>query len=323
MSPQPRYARATAASAARSSPKSPKVQEDATTPKKLKRPSTLPSPKFRAEYHDSGPFTLKPENPKKACRLATLPPEIRLLIFEHVLRVCPTVYIPQHGARVACRGKQLWPALLRVSRLVRQEAAYVFYMQTTFICAIHDLSFKAIKYWVELLPAAHRTFLARNTNLRLDLRIEMREWVRASLAQSWIATERFGNMYSIRREKHRLHFISFCKLADWFLWCGKPANVKMKWNYAVEITAWSWSGWPSRAALIQQFLDVCLLPFSFPCVHQAWVRERRQSEMKKEALNMLDGLDGIFQGSSRAEKATWEGEWNRKVEILRRFLGKW
>lgn len=309
----PCYARPTLSSASKSVHKTAEPQKK---PKKLKRPSAIPARSSQLQL-----LNIKPRVPTKPCPLATLPVELRLLIYEYAL------YNPS-----TCRrryrshfGKGLWPALLRVSQAVRQEAAYVFYTSTHFTCYIYYPDFSPVKSWIKRLPASHRSFLSRNRHLYLEFQwphYQIREALSfsgRSLVHRWEECSRFGNLYSLADAHHKAHFVHFCSLADWLLWCGKPVYEDIQWKYRFA-TGGRW--WRSREDdELEEFMKSRFRVLALPCVEKEWVRERHKGRMKREALNMLEHLDKAYpRVGTRGDRIR---EWDAKVRAMRRYLESW
>ncbi|KAF2473911.1 uncharacterized protein BDR25DRAFT_392297 [Lindgomyces ingoldianus] len=285
----PSYTRPTASSVTRASPR---AQKPAVM-KELKRPSSISDSEReliqllrRAEA-----FTIKPADPSKPC-LADLPSEIRIIIYRYIL----DPYYPS----ISCA-----PKLLRVSRAIRHEAAYEWYSRAAFTFHTHALEFKGIKQSIERLPIAHRLFLTRNRNILLEIEIgavleELWSWDPRSMLDAWNECRQFGNPYEVKGSQHKDHFMSFCRLAGWFQWCGKPAHYGIRWQYKMDVSnreseLWWGSAWPSVGYRLEKFLKGSLGVFPLPCVQQATSLDAGQKAvMKKEALNMLESLDKDF-----------------------------
>ncbi|KAF2188190.1 hypothetical protein K469DRAFT_684928 [Zopfia rhizophila CBS 207.26] len=340
--PSPSYARATSSSSSKESSKSPKTKD--VPPKKLKRPSSLSNHERQLALllrHQKA-LTIKPMDPTKPCPLASLPSEVRVLIYRYVFDI-QTIIITL--PRMWKYGSFLWPNLLRVSRAVRHEASYEFYSRTSFEGTILELDFSPVKKWVKQLPVAHRLFLSRNQKLVLELmmndRIHMPDglltegfnYAGKTLRDLWEECRRFGNLYDIHGLEHRLHFVRFSRLADWFLWCGRPIHSEINWHHRLAFpndVPWTYSSeeWARRTRqlvkdnMIRFLRDSIAVP-ALPCVQGAKISAKQKTVMKKEALNLLEGLNKVFRDLGEGVGEESNQDWERRVASLRRYLERW
>lgn len=78
---------------------------------------------------------------------------------------------------------------------------------------------------------------------------------------------------------------------------------------------------------MKKWLSENLLTVALPCVQEAWRWDRHEHEMKDEALRMLDGVDSSFKAVvseyGGREIAKTVEDWDYKVRILKKFMGKW
>ncbi|KAF2645601.1 hypothetical protein P280DRAFT_545543 [Massarina eburnea CBS 473.64] len=322
-SPNPRYARATASSSLKCSPKSSKSCGRRQT---LHRPSPSSS-------SVAGLLTIEPANREEPCLLATLPTELRLLIYGYALPPW-LVYLDQK------RAKHLRLPLLGVCKLIRLEAADVYYTRNPFMVSICSLQPNSPTCWTRKLPPAHLALLTRNRNMMLTIPSSDASIPRSSASQ-WHYAEPFGILYGIHGQTHRLHFLRFCRLAKWWLSCSEHSIKNMKWNYTFQEPqprGW-WYRLPTREDELRTWLFNDMTSITLPCVQEAWIRNRREKEMKGPALQMLDGLNQAFEELEKPEKRwgisaeKWmaieaeasrrKEEWDKRMGLLKRFIEKW
>ncbi|KAF1994780.1 hypothetical protein P154DRAFT_526800 [Amniculicola lignicola CBS 123094] len=292
----PSYMRSTASSSSR---KTPNPTTPPTTPtKKPKRPSSLTG-------HDrqialllglQTSMSIKPAKPNLPHGFSTLPAEIRLQIYEQVIHTSTTLPISIDGDPKT-RHPWLWPALLRVSRLIRHEFAYIFYTQGHFTFTMRShLCFAGLQGWVNRLPPNHRLFLTRNPNLHIDLKVPaMRHFWWDTPAEiidqdAWKECRPYGNMYAVAGCQHQEHFLSFCRLANWWLWCAKPIHNGIRWNYRFSKKV-HYRPVEGMVGLLKEGIG----SFALPCVRKEEKTSGKQKAlMKKEALNILGDVDRAF-----------------------------
>lgn len=340
MASTPRYARDTMASFARSSNANilkhdKDLSETPKTPSKIpfkvppktpdKVPVRAPRPK-RARNSNSALLTIKPYNTNEPCHLAKLPAELRLQIFSYVLPAGP---LNVHNSDYRDPGcwSNLWPALLRVCRIIRSEAAYIFYLETAFTCRIWNLNFYPITRWIKSLPRAHRPTLSMNRNLTLVLQVQ--EVSSRSTVFQWRIFTQFGTSFMKCHEPHRMHFINFTRLALWWLACSSPLLQGINWHYDIDLdngeTYWTWYGYPKRSETMKQWCHSHLLTPALPCVQKNWTVETdKKGRMKAEAWNMISEIDKCFKELPEdSKKCEMKVVWNGYITSLRNVVGKW
>ncbi|PVI03504.1 hypothetical protein DM02DRAFT_244802 [Periconia macrospinosa] len=321
----PRYTRATEASKAKRSPKS-----------RSYRSST-----FRDVHANT--VVIPPADPKKMCPLAILPAEIRLLIYNYVLPQGPVLIdaTPRPRGGINERTRNRWPAILRVCRLIRKEAAHEFYAKTPFEAYIFSFEICSPN-WTTYVSKTDFDSLAQNRNMTMLLPC----FTTSSHIPSWQQSKNFGNIYDIGRKRCQNHFLTFCTLAKWWLQCGQHSMRNVDWrynfwqpNYRHDIFYMSKPHEYLWAWLFEKMSTVVL-----PCVQQNWTRSSNKRAMKKPALGMLEALDREFKEAHPIAKqkalSSWlltpgeraarefdedkkENEWNTRVQLLRRHLHKW
>jgi hypothetical protein len=322
------YARSTRASVARSTPQSPVSKHRA--PKKPNRPSTLPAG-IRHRHTSLEPLTIKTTDSRKSCPLVNLPPEVRLRIYSYLLpKECNYSF-----TAVCWRSKwskdqtpiSSWVSLFRVCRLIHAEVVYEFYTKATIaftgVC-IDD--HEGLTKWLLSIGSAQRSLLAKNPNLTLVLLINPYRPV-PSVEKLWSRCKRFGNVYDTPTHQHELHFDGFCKMASWWLWCAGPIGKDITWSYEFAIRRYrnEIDRYGDLKEMEKWFHHV-LLTVALPCVQTAWVRERREKEMKKQALNMLEDADFGMLLRRRILSLPPLGDTDglgRKIRSVRKFLNEW
>jgi hypothetical protein len=300
------------------------------SPKKLKRPSTLTGHDrqlalLRAQIRarDKG-LTINAADPSKPCPFAALPTEIREIIYEYTFP--PVELLIRDPEKRQSRNRALWPALLRVSSRVRYEAAYVFFARSKFQAEVYNLDFSHITGWVESLSIEHRFYLTKNQNISITM-IEP-EIPPAVTRQVWAECRRFGNLYII---KHKAHFISFGRLANWFLWCSKPIQTAFQFNYKIPYNRskhyWTRGDYWSRSTCSWAYMAVELLKhdvgsFTMPCTQIANLSNEQKKLMKKEALRMVESLDKSFWNAFRAAPSD-QLLWHTTHKSVKQYFEKW
>ncbi|KAF1839473.1 hypothetical protein BDW02DRAFT_154066 [Decorospora gaudefroyi] len=106
------------------------------TPKKLKRPSLLTPSKRQELQYKRDLCPIKPMDLSKPCPLATLPPELRTLIYTF-LRPCRGSSFVLANMHKKCAHS----SLLKVCRAIRIEAGYILYTQVPFEYTVRNLDY--------------------------------------------------------------------------------------------------------------------------------------------------------------------------------------
>lgn len=336
----PSYTRATASSTMKGHPQSSKTKEAETpkgAPKKLKRPSTLTLANRKTIIYNADLHPINPHDTKKPCPLATLPSELRTIIYTYILAPSRGINQPQQKicAKTSASPPYIWPALLHICRAMRIEAAYTYYTSTPFTFCVRNLNFaSSVMRWVDSLPREHRRLLARNRRIKIDIvprfsnsfTYAPRNYLLDGfMDQHWAACAPFGNLYAVYGDEHREHFIVFCRLATWWLWCDKMGNGKIEWSYvfdeAGEQRQTFWMGYPREELLCFLVERVSVLVMG--CVRRAWTRRNtRTVGMRREAVRMLDALE---RWNERDVEAAMEAAevWNKWMRAVRRVVAKW
>jgi hypothetical protein len=288
-------------------------------PKKLKRSSLLPNEIVRRRRSAENDWTIKPAEPFYPCPIATLPTEIREQIYSYLLPSCAIAI-----ERLRYSSGWVCKPLFRTCRRIRAEIAYLLYSRAEFKYVAGNLSFDCLKTWLQSLPAEHRAYLAKNRRLSIGFSIYNR-LPEANSNEAWALCRRFGNLFAIDGSTHKNHFISFAKLADWFLFCGQPAFANIKWNYTFEwrraVFPWLIEEW--NLEVLKDHLGV----FNLPCViKHASLPEEEKVQVRKEALRMMEGLDKAWDSSAKTS-GNYDpealAEWKKRMTSLTAFLEGW
>lgn len=336
----PSYARATAASSlkATGSPSSasksqgPKIPT--STPKKLKRPSTL-TPKHRQSIrYNADLYPISPQDATKPCPLATLPSELRTTIYQYTLEPHHALPQPQFVIRPGgTRVSYIWPTILHISRAIRIEAAYVYYSSTAFTFTVRNLDFSKIVFWIERLPSKHRALLTRNQQLCVKIIPGLRQgysypppgWLLdAWMDQHWKDCSAFGNVYTVPTIRHQTHFILFCRLLGWFQLCSSKQYSGVKWKYVFD-SSFPKSIWEqcSSAEMLYNFLRDQVGVLGMGCVARAWTRGRLGGRGRDMALMFLKDLDDTFVRVSADSREGLVDDWDWEMRRLRRVVETW
>jgi hypothetical protein len=231
----PSFARATASSTLKASPRG-KVPKDVTTldkPQssktslgspskdgKLKRPSTLTKRARESIAYNADLYYIKPANASKPCPLAALPSELRSLIYGHTFGDLQRPILMNYG-----RKRHSPSALLRVCRAIRIEAAYLYFTGASFTWTIKNLNFNMLIKWLQNLQPSHRALLSRNRNLSIELTPGLHKsytyppkdyLLDDTMQNHWKACQPFGNLYAVKamRTHHGLHGGSLARFHD-------------------------------------------------------------------------------------------------------------
>jgi hypothetical protein len=354
----PSYARSTASSTSKASPnasnttriieesmisslkgtrisKTPKLVNSApSTPKKpLKRPSLL-TPKARDQLtYNRDLYTIKPKNASKLCLLSDLPSELRSLIYTFVL---PSIHhISDSWPAILKRGQRRLPPLLHICRAIRIEAAYDYYINTTFSFTVRNLNFDPVMRWIDELPKQHRALLlSRNRHLEMNILPSVKNtftyppkgWLIDGYMQDhWKACQPFGNIYTVPSDLHKSHFLVFCRLASWFFWCSRSPHKPVIWNYTFEQSPFhNPFGLPGlqEQAVLEWFLKHHAGVLTMGCVEKAWKRNTSGAAvMRAEVTRLLGALNQWYR--ERWVKDEDGGEWEEVMEALKKGIEKW
>jgi hypothetical protein len=355
----PSYARATASSTSKASPKTSKVKASESpkttsshsletlpvsgepdspipTPKKsLKRPSLLTSQDRDSIAYKRDLYPIRPKDPLKPCPLANLPSELRCHIYTFLLP--STWHIHDSWAMVLRHKQHRPPSLLDICRAIRIEAAYIYYTQTIFKFTVRNLNFEPVKRWMDALPKDHRALLGRNKRLQINIIPRIANTftypppnylVDGYMEDHWKVCQQFGNIYTVQGDAHKKHFLVFCRLARWWTWCSKACNMPTQWTYTFD--SWelrnSYSFGISRAnILILMFLYDQVAVLKKPCVEKAWRKTGNVGSMQRAAMEWLDALDRWYE----EEHDTTDGDllnekdWHETMKEIKSAVERW
>jgi hypothetical protein len=307
----PSYARATASSSLKAAPTSPTLSISKTslptssTPKKLKRPSTLTSHIRQSISYKSDLYPILPQDPTQPCPLANLPSELRSLIYEYILSSNLTLPQPQY-------------ILKPNSRVV--FIAYTYYTSTPFEFRVRNFDFSTVKMWCDALPPRHRALLALNKYMTIRATPGLRYTytypppnflLDALMGTHWRNCNAYGNIYTIASQAQRIHFILFCRLMSWF---QLNDSRGIEWRYMFDTVAMGLWDTGSKSDVLLAFLKDEVGVLGKSGARRMWTR-RRDGRGKVEARVFLRDLDTAFgesEGHTKMEDA-WDGEM-RKLE---------
>jgi len=354
----PSYARATSSSTSKASPKASKtthiidesiipslkktristttkaLEKAPSTPKKaLKRPSLL-TPQARNQItYNSDLYAIKAKDASKPCLLSDLPSELRSLIYTFVLP--STHHISDNWPAILKRGQRRLPPLLHICRAIRIEAAYDYYTGTSFSFSVRNLNFYPIMRWIDELPKQHRALLlSRNQQLEINVLPNVKNsftyppkgWLIDGYMQDhWKACQPFGNIYTVPSDLHKSHFLVFCRLASWFLWCSRSPYKPIRWRYTFEQSPFhNPFGLPGlqEQAVMEWFLKHHVTVLTMECVQKAWKRNKSgAAAMRGEVVRLLNALDQWYR--ERWVEGRDGGEWDEAMEALKKGIEKW
>lgn len=161
----PRYARSTTSSKSRTSvvnttptnlPFHTKRAIDGTPTKKS--PSSKSFTTRQLTQAQRFPVSLiKPQDATKPCPIATLPPELREIIYTYLM--------PEDSYEIVLYPRYGCPKFLRICRMIRYEAGGMFYSKTPLTFEVLRLDFRYLQKFVMGLPGYFQRALACNRNL--------------------------------------------------------------------------------------------------------------------------------------------------------------
>ncbi|KAF9694555.1 hypothetical protein EKO04_007416 [Ascochyta lentis] len=303
----PSFARATAASTLRASPQSTKAR-DTTTPerrrstpistgspevvKPLKRPSTLSRRDRESIAYNADLYYIRATNSSKPCPLASLPSELRTLIYAYVFDDFHKPVLMNYR-----RVRHSPSALLQICRAIRIEAAYMYYTSTAFTWIIKNLNFNPIAKWLSNLNPLHRALLSRNKNLVIEIAGELQKsytyppkdfLLDDTIQNHWKACQPFGNLYAVKNDRTRINFMLFCRLASWLKLCLQPVYAKIKWKYAFDMPQDNYSKRELNRSLGQHERDSQI--FLQYQLQRLWTRNRCERRIKQPVLDIADAF---------------------------------
>ncbi|KAF1939076.1 hypothetical protein EJ02DRAFT_514121 [Clathrospora elynae] len=326
----PSYTRATTSSTSRATSTSSKSDDTTTqtsTPEKnrnkknLKRPSKLtPQARQSINYHQNL-HPIKPQNSSKPCPLATLPSELRVYIY--------TFYYlsrQQQQTSSSCPKPRKTPPILHLCRAMRIEAAYTYYTTTPFTFAVRNLDFGPVTRWMDSLSLEHRGLLSRNSKLTINAIPAIRHTfaypppeylLDGYVVDHWKACQQFGNLYMA---VHKKHFVMFCRLASWFLWCDKAG---ITWGYAFPMLFHSHL--LAHKNMVREFLRRDIVGLTEPCVRKAWTKNGDKAGLvKREMLRWLDALNTYYVQLTGCDTDVGAGrQWRERMSAVKGAVESW
>jgi hypothetical protein len=219
--------------------------------------------------------------------------------------------------------------LLRVCRALRIEAAYTYYTATVFRFSVRNLDFEPVRKWVDGLSKEHRALLGKNKGLEINIvpRVVNKFTypppnflVDGYLEEHWKACQQFGNIYTIRGDAHKKHFLIFCRLASWWTWCCLPRNKALRWNYTLDALPNSLHG-----VLLPMFLYEHVTVLTKPCVHKAWKRGGDVRSLRRAAIELLDALNKCYEEEYEKTDDGYMNVqgWDDLMDEIRRAVERW
>lgn len=127
-------------------------------------------------------------------------------------------------------------------------------------------------------------------------------------------------------ELHKTHFVVFCRLAEWWRWCGSARGLhgEVRCEYGFEQSPFANPfGMPDlhEEAVLRAFLSQHVMVVNMTCVDRAWKRNRSAAKvMRTEGGRFLSALDKWY-------KERWgEGgdkEWDAWIEEAKLAVEIW
>ncbi|KAH7088876.1 hypothetical protein FB567DRAFT_522526 [Paraphoma chrysanthemicola] len=338
----PRYASPTTASTLKSRhhpstsetpPTTPMKQSSSPscTPKKLKRPSTLTTTQRLTISRTANLYPIKPSNPSVLSPLSLLPTEIRLEIYAYIINSTPAavhplrLYMPSSSTI-----RYNAPAILRVCRAIRIEAAYAYYALTPLEFMVQNLDFGHVIAWLGNMPPSHRAHLARNTRLKITIMTALRHthtyppdgWLLdAPMEEHWRATRGVGEVYTVPRVK-RVDFVLFARLMAWFEGSSRGVARDVRWRYVFEPRMpMSWERYSFADKLLEFARDRVLVMVRDMQMFRT--RGRVQSKGREQMMFFLDDMDVTFNELLEDGEDKTSKEWEAVMGRVRKAVERW
>ncbi|KAH6614083.1 hypothetical protein C7974DRAFT_404480 [Boeremia exigua] len=322
----PSFARATRSSGLKISPVDEKTRH-VTTPvnaqsskpssqspkrsQKLKRPSTLTRRARESIAYNADLYHIKPSNPSKPCLLATLPSELRTLIYTFVLGDLQRPILMNYG-----RIRHSPSTLLHICRAVRIEAAYIYFAEASFTWIVKNLNFAMIMRWLQSLQPSHRSLLSRNPNLTIEIIPGLSKsftyppkgfLLDDTMENHWKVCQPFGNLYTVKstrtsnargplalfndidhdptHDSAKVFFILFCRLAGWSRLRTQPSYANIRWKYEFDLP----SDAHGRFSIYQSFwTHRTEIQLFMVRLKKLWTRNQCEDRIRPPILELLD-----------------------------------
>lgn len=302
-----------------------------TTPSKLKRPSTLTPQERQSIAYSSSLVSVKPQDIKKPCLLATLSSELRTEIWSYLLD------LPSRGGPSWSVGSQdptaptyTLPAVLRTCQAIRIEASYTYYTFYPFSLSVKNINFSRIRKWLRGLSPRHRELLAKNRNLEIKIRPGIVSqytyppkdfFVDAYMTDHWEACKAYGNLHMIDAgSKKQMRFIQFCRLLAWFQFCSDNPFSALRWRYTIQgdHAGPHWMHLPKHVTLldfVKEVIGVLRMDWG-----REWTRGRVKGKGEHAAKDFLRQLDDAYReiGQDPGHDA-----WSHEMSRIVRAVEKW
>lgn len=178
-------------------------------------------------------------------RLSQLPSELQVQIYSYVVSSHNLAHkFPETGEleKASTPHSIYWPAILRVSQAICNEAAHVYYTSKPFHFNIMDMDFSQVQDWLAKLPTAHRSLLSRNRNLRIRIWMYTSA-VPSELWSSWPSVmnfpmfehkaicARFFKGYRARGAWIVKQLVFLCRLLTWYEASALAGLGTVAWSY--------------------------------------------------------------------------------------------
>ncbi|KAH7069036.1 hypothetical protein BKA63DRAFT_99883 [Paraphoma chrysanthemicola] len=301
------------------------------TPRKLKRPSTLTATQRFTISRTANLYPIKPSNPSVLSPLSLLPTELRLEIYSYIINTKSTAVHPQRiYLRASSTIRYTSPALLRVCKAIRIEAAYAYYALTPLEFVVQNLDFGHVVAWMGNMPTSHRAHLTRNKRLKITVMTALRHshtyppegWLLdAPMEEHWKATRAVGEVYTVPRVK-RVDFVLFARLMAWFEANSRGVSKDIRWRYVFEPRMpMSWERYNFAEKLLE-FARERMLAMVHD-MHTFRTRGRVQGKGKEHMMCFLDDMHISFNDLlEEGEDHTLE-EWEAVMWRVRKAVEKW
>jgi hypothetical protein len=212
---------------------------------------------------------------------------------------------------------------------MRIEAAYTYYTTTFFKFTVRNLDFEPVMRWVESLSREHRVLLGRNSTLEINIMPQVVHdnnypppnfLIDGYIEEHWKACQPFGNIYTVRGDAHKKHFLIFCRLASWWTWCSKPSTRGMTWTYTFDEQPNLLHG-----TLLPIFLSDHVTALMNPCVRKAWRQGGNVRGLESAAVELLNALDRCYKEEHRKTDNDFlnEKQWDELVDHIKKAVQRW
>jgi hypothetical protein len=194
-----------------------------------------------------------------------------------------------------------------------------------------------VRGWVDSLPKEYKALLAKNKSLEVNIIPRVRNdyaypppnyLIDDYLEDHWKACQQFGNIYTVQGDRHKKHFLVFCRLAGWWTWCLKAPNTDLKWTYTFDISVLKHPPEPSyfgSGTSPRTFLYDHVTVLTKRCVYKAWKRGSNVKSMRRVAMEWLNALDAWYEtwhqetGGNVLDKQKWDVQ----MKVIKKAVERW